>query len=434
MKKLLLQFTCAITISILAITANAQNVCLLDSMYQYNSSNSPTRKNYYSYNSNQLRSEWYTKDSVNGAWLNNFRYAYTYNSAGKTIENLSQNWVNNAWRNNQRTTYTYDSNNNVLTERQENWDTLTSTWYFQGFQKNYTYNLNNKVTLYDQAYLNNNVPNDSVKHLYTYDSNGREIIMLRQGWTSSNPVWNNLQEYSTVYNSNNLIDSIYNRTWNNNTSTFDNWYLTTSVYNSNGKETENHQFNWTGAGWANNSKSIMTYDANNNKTSSTSYYWLTITSIWRATSANHYTFDSNNNTTSGLGRNYDYAADSLVNSWLTNYFYNSNNYFSQFDSYTWDINNSNWNFSGKYVYYYDCDGSLSIVENTTPINNIYPNPANNRLNIDLVNETEVEIYSLTGILMDKFSAKQNHIVDISAYPNGMYFVKTENETIKFVKQ
>jgi hypothetical protein len=65
---------------------------------------------------------------------------------------------------------------------------------------------------------------------------------------------------------------------------------------------------------------------------------------------------------------------------------------------------------------------------------VYPNPANNRLNIELLSEAEIEIYSLTGVLMDKFSAKQNHIVDVSGYPNGMYFVKTQNQTIKFVKQ
>ncbi len=78
--------------------------------------------------------------------------------------------------------------------------------------------------------------------------------------------------------------------------------------------------------------------------------------------------------------------------------------------------------------------TVGINESRKQKTEVYPNPANNRLNIDLASEAEIEIYAITGKLMDKFSAKQNHIVDISAYPNGMYFVKTQNETIKFVKQ
>lgn len=87
---------------------------------------------------------------------------------------------------------------------------------------------------------------------------------------------------------------------------------------------------------------------------------------------------------------------------------------------------------GEYIF--DGQSTSSINEIDKSSIKLFPNPANNRLNIDLLNEAEIEIYSLTGVLMDKFSAKQNHIVDVSAYPSGMYFVKTQNETIKFVKQ
>jgi hypothetical protein len=78
--------------------------------------------------------------------------------------------------------------------------------------------------------------------------------------------------------------------------------------------------------------------------------------------------------------------------------------------------------------------TVGINETADNMIKIFPNPTNNRLNIDLINDAEIGIYAITGKLMDKFAAKQNHIVDISAYPNGMYFVKTPNETIKFVKQ
>lgn len=65
---------------------------------------------------------------------------------------------------------------------------------------------------------------------------------------------------------------------------------------------------------------------------------------------------------------------------------------------------------------------------------VYPNPTQQLLNVDLRSEATIEIYSLLGVLLDKFPAKQKHIIDISSYPPGMYFLKTQNQTIKFIKQ
>jgi hypothetical protein len=59
---------------------------------------------------------------------------------------------------------------------------------------------------------------------------------------------------------------------------------------------------------------------------------------------------------------------------------------------------------------------------------IYPNPAIHYLNVVLEKEAAIEIYSITGVLIDAFSAKQNHRIDVTSYPAGMFFVNLiENE-------
>lgn len=148
-----------------------------------------------------------------------------------------------------------------------------------------------------------------------------------------------------------------------------------------------------------------------------------------------YTYDSNNNVFTNLLEIWDYSLNILRNDSYSEYQYNSVNKVIIQDY------SSNWKqVQGEYTNrlrdQFICSSAKASIENLTDAKRtkLFPNPANNRLNIDLAYEAEIEIYSLTGILMDKFSAKQNHIVDISAYPNEMYFVKTKNETIKFVKQ
>ena len=83
--------------------------------------------------------------------------------------------------------------------------------------------------------------------------------------------------------------------------------------------------------------------------------------------------------------------------------------------------------------------------NTTDINNetnitnhgttIYPNPAIDH--VDIENETEnslVELYNTSGALINSYLKQDKKItIDVSYLPTGLYFIRTNNTTIKFVK-
>ena len=88
-------------------------------------------------------------------------------------------------------------------------------------------------------------------------------------------------------------------------------------------------------------------------------------------------------------------------------------------------------------YNHDIDYNTEIVNffnNTTDVNGVeeatsntltvYPNPANDFINVDKT----VKIYDLCGKLVMKGSGK----IDVSTLPKGMYFVKSENDCSKLI--
>ena len=88
-------------------------------------------------------------------------------------------------------------------------------------------------------------------------------------------------------------------------------------------------------------------------------------------------------------------------------------------------------------YNHDIDYNTEIVNffnNTTDVNGVeeatsntltvYPNPANDFINVDKT----VKIYDLCGKLVMKGFGK----IDVSTLPEGMYFVKSENDCSKLI--
>jgi hypothetical protein len=94
------------------------------------------------------------------------------------------------------------------------------------------------------------------------------------------------------------------------------------------------------------------------------------------------------------------------------------------------------------------DGTVVTLSNTvgiTEINKndnivIYPNPANDNINIDVKNYNEIIITDISGkVVMNLDSAStQNNTIDISNLSNGIYFVTIKSDrqliTKKLIKQ
>jgi hypothetical protein len=66
---------------------------------------------------------------------------------------------------------------------------------------------------------------------------------------------------------------------------------------------------------------------------------------------------------------------------------------------------------------------------------VYPNPASDKLHINLTTPNAVvAIYNSIGVKMDEVNVVgTQHTFDVSRYTKGLYFVKANNAVVKFIK-
>ena len=68
---------------------------------------------------------------------------------------------------------------------------------------------------------------------------------------------------------------------------------------------------------------------------------------------------------------------------------------------------------------------------------IYPNPASDMIQISSsvsLDNSTIEIYTITGKLVNNFSANANIEINISNLSNGIYIIKINSETVNFVQE
>ncbi|HLW31395.1 MAG TPA: T9SS type A sorting domain-containing protein [Aequorivita sp.] len=83
-------------------------------------------------------------------------------------------------------------------------------------------------------------------------------------------------------------------------------------------------------------------------------------------------------------------------------------------------------YGANQIIWFENKGPLSIEENTTNLFSIYPNPANNLLNIKSKTPiSQITIHNNIGQLL--LSSTKENQVDISALSEGIYFVKISDE-------
>ncbi len=76
----------------------------------------------------------------------------------------------------------------------------------------------------------------------------------------------------------------------------------------------------------------------------------------------------------------------------------------------------------------------SVNENNSNFS-IYPNPAKDIITLKFKEASNFEIFTLDGKLIESINKVQlNHVIDCSGYPSGVYFIKADNQTQKFIKQ
>ena len=64
--------------------------------------------------------------------------------------------------------------------------------------------------------------------------------------------------------------------------------------------------------------------------------------------------------------------------------------------------------------------------NSNAMVNIYPNPAKDYMIIDLVDESQVSVYNISGQLVHAFEANTQSIVNTKDWTKGIYFINIQS--------
>jgi len=90
---------------------------------------------------------------------------------------------------------------------------------------------------------------------------------------------------------------------------------------------------------------------------------------------------------------------------------------------------------GFELYILDAGTVVSLSENKNDKNiKLYPNPANDRVQIVLPQFGNVTIYNAMGTLIESVTMNTNHTLDVRHYAPGIYIAKVQDEVVRFIKE
>lgn len=64
---------------------------------------------------------------------------------------------------------------------------------------------------------------------------------------------------------------------------------------------------------------------------------------------------------------------------------------------------------------------------------VYPNPTTDLINLQINKRVEVNLYNVTGQIIENKTIDYNGFLDLSSYPKGTYYLRLENNLVKIVR-
>ena len=327
----------------------------------------------------QIRKYW---DNATSQWNNNQRYLYTYDDFNNRDTTIWQFWINNDWESETLERFTYNPDGQFLTMITEYWE--DENWEFR-YQLLNTYTSDGEIEKETWQQSINGEWLNVFRNDYTYYPSGIEETYLYQEW--ENQQWHALIVDSSFIDAGNIgytiTRVIQNGMWSK-------YLLTTFLYQKSNNVSEILVKLWEEDTWKNYTKMVYNYFDQEQKITANSYIW---NDSW-----------------------VDFDATIRV------YYQNQNMY--------WTINN-------HYVEVFYNDESTVVKElaDYNPIN-LYPNPAYDRVNIELNNSgqnySKIAVYSLNGNFIADLATKQlfsgkTYQFEIGHLAKGIYMLTFSNK-------
>lgn len=368
----------------------------------------------------QLRENWNA-----GNWVNSTLYDYTFDSSGNNIEIVYSVWGGNSWLPTGKISYTaYNNygnyqneyvyiysggnwinqswkkisyvNNQTLTQDEDRytWDIPSNSWKkVERLYYTYTQGEISSIT----RSVPDSIANWAPKDKYTYNYNLAPLQLLEyvtQKYDTLLLNWANISRVTYSYTGNNLLENTQNEIYAN-----QGWNATARaqyIYNGNNEKAEYYTELYNG-GWNKDARSTYSY---NNGLVAEENQFAGVGNNWVQNKKLSYTYDANENLTYELNESY---AGGIITP-----------------------------FSRAFYYYHAFP--VNVEDRITAFSKLvlYPNPANDKINIlfDAEKNTNIQInildiYGKNNLIMAQpVIAAQNHIqVPCESLSNGFYFAQ-----------
>lgn len=397
-------------------------------------------KNEYNYDSkmNDTLSIYYTVDKTTDQLINYSKRKYYYDANGKDTLYITYQWSqsNNKWIGDTKNENIYETNGNgktVNTYITYTWDNVTMQW-ITWFKNQNIIDINADSSLsidYEWDNKNNKWQNYS-KNETIKNSKGKDTLSISYNWDIDSNKW--VGVFKSVYDNdaygNDTLSITYS--WDK---ILNNW-TPTSKYkrdnDKNGNDTLSINYNWDKINnkWISLDKSQTKYDINGKEVSFLYYDWKQSTNKWEKVFEDNQlhnmgghkiiyfiaSFNSFDNPTSFVSGIEELGYDSNENH-ILDIIYSRDNDTSQME------------ISSK-VYYFN---SIHNVSNNIQVSKfnilkLYPNPANNLINLETTDNSETicRLFNNQGQLVMSMNAKfGNNAYYIDKLKSGLYIMQVQ---------
>ena len=379
-------------------------------------------------------------------------YSYSHARGGDLMHTLKydtkQYWVmgDSTFVNDSNVIQSFDSlTNNLTSKTYQYWNTVTGTWV-NGTKALYFYTGNNLSNIVWQNWGGSNWVNVS-RDVYSYDLANRLYQDQFQMWNSTTVTFDPSSQKTYYYDAaSNLLQTV-GQTYVTATSTYSFTDKYDYTYDTHNWQTSSLYAVWNGSAWDTSYMYSNTYDTAGDRTAQLYQTWSGSTSVW-----NNVTLKTYSNFTSMMPMN---ELDQVWDATGTGFWKNSIKYSYSYNSYH-QLTNSvgeSWNIAGFYEYangdpmanyYYQTyapAGINSVVAANGDVN-IFPNPAQNTVNIRLNwNEAQastISIFDMNGRIVRQWSVpsttQYNTSISVDGFAAGNYVVKISGTQGQIVKQ
>jgi hypothetical protein len=338
---------------------------------------------------------------------------YTYDNNG----NMTSHWIQfndgNGWIKEQKFTYSYDGANRLIQHMLYYWSYESSDWEVAE-KTDYTYDEEGVLQETLMYILEEGEWVLLLKTEYTYDDDGNMTKMLVSAWYFNQ--WFEYQRTEYTYENGNLTEEIMHEMDLEELMMLP-LYKDSHTYDQNGNRTQTISQEWLDA-WVNDYKENYTFDSNDNLLERIYSEWTG--DAWQNSDKSDFTYNN------------DYGFDDLI----LPYFYATmfpelfNHLNHGGNSYLWNDGAGDWTLYDITTLHYSELGTTSIKENSSADVTVYPNPAQDFINIEFDNQdpdSQLELFDITGRKVLTTNLKGNQKVDISLLENGLYIYRVNQD-------